>query len=87
MIKLDMPKKNKAQAMVVVAIYISIISLIGVYMMTFVSSLNNQVIREYNHFARGVCRRGRVDNQPVSDVYYCHGSERYRGLDLYSDYR
>jgi len=53
MMEPNLPKKNKAQAMVVVAIYISVVSLLGVYMMVFASQLNNQVVREYNHL-RGV---------------------------------
>ena len=42
-------KRTKAQAMVVVFIYISIVSLIGIYMMMYAVNLHNMVIREINH--------------------------------------
>ncbi|MFH1092870.1 MAG: hypothetical protein V1739_01790 [Candidatus Omnitrophota bacterium] len=42
-------KRNKAQAMVVVFIYISVVSLMGVYMMVYAANLNTLVIREINH--------------------------------------
>lgn len=42
-------KKNKAQAMIVVFIYISIVSLIGIYLMLLASNLHEQVIRQINH--------------------------------------
>ena len=42
-------KKNKAQAMVVVFIYISVVSLMGIYMMVYAANLNNIVTREINH--------------------------------------
>ena len=42
-------KKNKAQAMVVVFIYISVVSLMGIYMMVYASNLHNMVIREINY--------------------------------------
>ena len=41
-------KKNKAQAMVVVFIYISVVSLMGIYMMVYAANLNKMVIREMN---------------------------------------
>lgn len=42
-------KRNKAQAMVVVFIYISVVSLMGIYMMVYAANLHNLVIREINH--------------------------------------
>lgn len=42
-------KRNRAQAMVVVFIYISVVSLMGIYMMTYAANLHNLVIREINH--------------------------------------
>lgn len=42
-------KRNKAQAMVVVFIYISVVSLMGIYMMVYAANLHNMVIREINH--------------------------------------
>ena len=42
-------KRNKAQAMVVVFIYISVVSLMGIYMMVYASNLHNMVIREINY--------------------------------------
>ena len=42
-------KRNKAQAMVVVFIYISVVSLMGIYMMVYAANLNKLVIREINH--------------------------------------
>ena len=46
-------KRNKAQAMVVVFIYISVVSLMGIYMMIYAANLNRIIIREINH-AKGV---------------------------------
>ena len=42
-------KKNKAQAMVVVFIYVSVVSLMGIYMMVYAANLNQTVIREINY--------------------------------------
>ena len=42
-------RRDKAQAMVVVFIYISVVSLIGIYMMVYAANLNTLVIREINH--------------------------------------
>lgn len=42
-------KREKAQAMVVVFVYISVMSLMGIYMMLYASNLHNLVIREINY--------------------------------------
>lgn len=42
-------KRNKAQAMVVVFVYISVVSLIGIYMMLYAANMHNLVIREINY--------------------------------------
>ncbi len=42
-------KREKAQAMVVVFIYISVVSLMGIYMMVYAANLHNMVIREINY--------------------------------------
>lgn len=47
--KMQKSRKNKAQAMVVVFIYISVVSLMGIYMMVYAANLNQLVIREINH--------------------------------------
>ncbi len=47
--KMQKSKRNKAQAMVVVFIYISVVSLMGIYMMVYAANLHNMVIREINH--------------------------------------
>ncbi|MCG2712191.1 MAG: hypothetical protein L6416_07720 [Candidatus Omnitrophica bacterium] len=47
--KTQKSKRNKAQAMVVVFIYISVVSLLGIYMMVYAANLHNMAIREINH--------------------------------------
>ncbi len=42
-------KKNKAQAMVIVFVYLSVISLMGIYMMTYASNLHTFVAKEVKH--------------------------------------
>ena len=42
-------KRNKAQAMVVVFIYISVVSLMAIYMMVYAANMHTMVIREINH--------------------------------------
>jgi len=42
-------KNNKAQAMVVVFVYISVVSLLAIYLLTFASNLHNIVVREISH--------------------------------------
>ncbi len=42
-------KKQKAQAMVVAFIYVCVISLIGIYMMTYAKNLHDIVVREVRH--------------------------------------
>lgn len=42
-------EREKAQAMVVAFIYVSVIGLIAVYMMTYAHNLHNIVVREIKH--------------------------------------
>jgi hypothetical protein len=42
-------EREKAQAMVVAFIYVSVIGLIAVYMMTYAHNLHNVVVREIKH--------------------------------------
>jgi hypothetical protein len=42
-------KKNRAQAMVVVFVYISVVSLMGIYLMMYAANLHSIVVREINH--------------------------------------
>ncbi|MBU4479368.1 MAG: hypothetical protein KKH34_09845 [Candidatus Omnitrophica bacterium] len=42
-------KNNKAQAMVIVFVYLSIVSLIGIYLMTYAMNLHDLAVREIYH--------------------------------------
>lgn len=46
---MEKTKRNKAQAMVVVFIYISVVSLMAIYLMMYAANLHSIVIREINH--------------------------------------
>jgi len=46
---IEKTKKNKAQAMVVVFIYISVVSLMAIYLMMYAANLHSIVIRNINH--------------------------------------
>ena len=42
-------RKDKAQAMVVSFIYLSVLSLMGIYMMSYAKGLNQLIVREVNY--------------------------------------
>ena len=46
---MEKTKKNKAQAMVVVFIYISVVSLMAIYLMMYAANLHSIVVRDIAH--------------------------------------